>query len=237
MRPVLIVRHQDWVQSGHVADTLEREGIPYALCAIDQGHSVPADPEAYAGLVFVGGTMSVNDGYAWVDDEVALIRRALDRDVPVLGHCFGSQLCALALGAEVYAMSQKEIGWHRVQRSAGPAAAEWLGDGPDAFEVLIWHHDGFDLPPGTESLFSSGFCPDQAFATGDLVATVAHIEVTADLLRTWVDNYGYDMAPVSDTVQSPEQVLDRVEERVARMHEQVTNPLYQRWLRPVRERL
>lgn len=233
-KPVLIVRHEDWIQSGRIADALAREHIPFELCAIDQGASVPDDPDAYAGLVFVGGTMSVNDDYPWIDDEVELIQRAQARDIPVLGHCFGSQLCARALGAQVYPMRQKEIGWHRVRRSEH--AAQWLGPGPDEHEILVWHHDGFDLPPGTTPLYSSAFCPDQAFAAGNLVATVAHVEVTADLLRRWVDIYGYDMDPVSDTVQTPEQVLTDVEPRVARMHQEVTDPIYERWLEPVRAR-
>lgn len=237
MKPVLIVRHQDWIQSGHVAATLDREGIAHSLCAIDRSDTVPRDPDAYAGLVFLGGTMSVNDGYPWIDDEVNLIRRAIERDIPVLGHCFGSQLCALALDQPVQAMSQKEIGWHRVRRSNTPAAAEWLGDGPDECEILIWHHDGFELPRGADSLLSSDFCPDQAYAHGNLVATVAHVEVTPELLRHWIDQYGYDLDPVSDTVQTSAEILSNVEQRVATMQRQITNPLYERWLQPVRERL
>lgn len=237
MKPVLIVRHEDWLESGHIADVLDREGIPRTLCAIDQGHKVPEDADAYAGLVFVGGSMSVNDGYPWVDDEVELIRHAHERDIPVLGHCFGSQLCALALGAPVREMSQKEIGWHRVKRKATPAAREWLGNGPEEVEIFVWHHDAFDLPAGVEALFSTEFCPDQAFAQGNMVATVGHVEVTADMLRRWIDIYGYDLDPVSDTVQAPEQVLDHVEEKVDAMQRDITNPIYERWLQPVRERV
>jgi GMP synthase-like glutamine amidotransferase len=236
VKPVLIVRHEDWLEAGHIVDVLDAEGIAHELCAIDQGNKVPEDPDAWAGLVFVGGSMSVNDGYPWIDDEVELIRRAYDQDIPVLGHCFGSQLCARALGAPVREMSQKEIGWHRIRRKDTPAAREWLGNGPDEADIFIWHHDAFDLPPGAEALYSTNYCPDQAFAAGNLVATVAHTEITADLLRRWIDIFGYDLDPVSETVQSQEQVLDHVEEKVEAMQRDITNPIYERWLRPVRER-
>jgi GMP synthase-like glutamine amidotransferase len=236
MKPVLIVRHEDWIESGHLADTLTAEGLAYELCAIDQGDPVPADPEPYAGLAFLGGTMSVNDGYPWIDDEVALIQRAVAADLPVLGHCFGSQLCAKALGARVAPMSAKEIGWHRVTREASPAVEEWLGDGPDRAEVLAWHHDAFELPEGATPLYSSEFCPHQAFVKGNLAATVAHVEVTPELLERWVAIYGYDMDPLSATVQSPEAVLGDRFAKVEAMQAAVTNPLYRRWLQPVRTR-
>ena len=45
-----------------------------------------------AGLVFMGGAMSVNDDIAWVPEEIRLIRQALEQDVPILGHCLGGQL-------------------------------------------------------------------------------------------------------------------------------------------------
>jgi GMP synthase-like glutamine amidotransferase len=237
VKPVLIVRHEDWIESGHFAEALEANGIPYRLCAIDRGELVPTDPDAYAALAFMGGTMSVNDGYSWIDDEVALIHRAVQRDMPVLGHCFGSQLCAKALGARVYPMSAKEIGWHRMTREASPVVDEWLGpDSGDTFEVFAWHHDAFELPTDATPLYSSEFCPQQAFARGNLVATVAHNEVTPDLLARWVDIYGYDMDPVSTTVQTPDEVLRDRESRIAAMQKQVTDRLYRRWLEPVRER-
>ncbi len=237
MKPILIVRHEDWIESGHLAEAIEAEGLAWELCAIDRGDTVPSDPEPFAGLAFLGGTMSVNDGHSWIDDEVALIQRAADLDLPVLGHCFGSQLCARALGAEVAAMSSKEIGWHRMSRIDSSAADEWLGPrGNEQFEVLAWHHDAFELPAGVTPLYSSDFCPKQAFARGNLVATVAHVELTSELLDRWVQLYGYDMAPVSETVQSTAEVLRNREVRVRAMHEHVTDPIYRRWLRPVRER-
>lgn len=237
MKPVLIVRHEHWIEAGRIGETLDREGLPRQLCAIDRGDAVPTEPDDYAGLVFLGGTMSVNDGFSWIDAEVALIRRAIEREVPVLGHCLGSQLCALALDTAVHEMPAKEIGWHRIRRTPGAAAGEWLGSGPDECDILIWHHDAFDLPPGTESLYSSDYCPDQAFAIGSLVATAAHVEVTADLLRRWIDIYGHDLDPVSETVQPPEQILIDVGHRVAAMQRNVTDPIYRCWLRHVRERI
>ena len=39
------------------------------------------------------------DTYPWLTDEIAVIRRRLAADLPILGVCLGSQLIAAALGA------------------------------------------------------------------------------------------------------------------------------------------
>ncbi|WP_083239039.1 type 1 glutamine amidotransferase [Methyloceanibacter superfactus] len=181
-------------------------------------------------MVFLGGTMSVNDPLPWIEDELSLIRQGQARGMPMLGHCLGSQLISKALGGTVAPMPAKEIGWHTVTRSERSGADAWLGDVPDQFDILIWHHDAFTLPPGADPLYSSPFCPDQAFVLGNTLATVAHIEVTAPLLREWLSIYGHDIAPVSASVQDIEQIRHRLDERVQEMHDTLTDRLYDRWL-------
>jgi hypothetical protein len=101
---------------------------------------------------------------------------------------------------------------------------------PLEFEILIWHHDAFTLPPGATPLYSSKYCPDQAFVLGNTLATVAHIEVTAPLLQKWLDIYGYDIAPISDSVQPIEDIRHSLDARVQHMHATLTDRLYERWL-------
>lgn len=235
MKPIHIIRHEDWIKAGHLTDTLDKRGIPHTLTAIDQKDPVPQSVDSMSGLALLGCTYSVNDGYTWADEEVTLIRRALDADIPVLGHCFGSQLISKALGGDVYTMSAKEIGWHPVNRIRSPEADKWLRDAPDQFEILIWHHDAFTIPAGATPLYQSSFCPDQAFVYGDNVATVAHLEVTVKLLEDWLEIYGYDLQPVSETVQSPETVRSNIDQRVRQMHG-ITDRLYDKWLAGVLKR-
>jgi GMP synthase-like glutamine amidotransferase len=230
MKPIRIFRHQDWVGAGRVIETLTRLGLPFEIISVHNGDPVPPRVDDVSALVFLGGTMSVNDPLPWIDDELAVIREAQAREVPMLGHCLGSQLVAKAMGGTVAPMPAKEIGWHTVTRSKSPVADTWLGEAPDRFDILIWHHDAFTLPPGAVPLYSSEFCPDQAFVLGNTLATVAHIEVTAPLLRDWLKIYGSDIEPLSPSVLGKEQILDRLDERVETMHATVTDRLYDRWL-------
>ena len=61
MLPVAIFRHSPTEGPGYFAIFLEQHGIPWQLIAIDAGEAVPASPEAFSGLCFMGGPMSVND--------------------------------------------------------------------------------------------------------------------------------------------------------------------------------
>ena len=71
----------------------------------------PPDGDFDALMIF-GGSMHVdqNDGHPWLSPEKEFIRGALERGVPTLGVCLGSQLLAEVAGAEPYRMPEPEIG-------------------------------------------------------------------------------------------------------------------------------
>ena len=57
--------------------------------------------------------MSVNDNLPGIQDELALIDRALREQTPLLGICLGSQMIAKALGTR-FIEFRTEIGWEPV---------------------------------------------------------------------------------------------------------------------------
>ena len=99
-------------------------------CALDEGAPVPVDPRAFAGIALMGGPMSVNDALPWNAPLSALLRAAVDSEVPVIGHCLGGQLLAQALGAPVTRAPVAEIGWLDVDVCDRSAQREWFGGGP-----------------------------------------------------------------------------------------------------------
>ena len=234
MKPIRIFRHENWINPGRIAEYLDGRNIPWELVRVDQGDPIEQRVDDVSGFVFLGGTMSVNDGHPWLAEELALIRQAAARDLPMLGHCMGSQLIAKALGGKVAPMPAKEIGWYEVLKCDNPIAQDWLGAVPERFEILIWHHDAFSLPPGAAPLYSSEHCPEQAYALGNTVATVAHAEVTAHMLEEWLRIYGYDLDGSAPSVQPIEQFRERLVERCYAMHSIFTDRLYDAWLARVR---
>jgi GMP synthase-like glutamine amidotransferase len=237
MKPIRIFRHEDWIQPGRLTEYLASREVPWNLVCIDRGEQIPQRVDDVSGLVFLGGTMSVNDEHCWLAEEMRLIRMASALKVPMLGHCLGSQLIAKALGGTVTPMPNKEIGWHEVRKLNNPQAREWLRDVPERFQIFIWHHEAFSLPPGAEPLYSSDYCPEQAFVVGNTMATIAHAEITAEMLEAWLDIYGYDIESSSPSVQPIEQIRTDHVERCSTMHRRFTDRLYDVWMTRVMARM
>lgn len=95
---------------GYLEAYLDQRHIPYEMVYISREESVPPGLQEFSGLIFLGSSHSVNAGHAWIEDEIDLIRRAAQADVPVLGICFGGQLISKALGGG-HQTSSRYAGW------------------------------------------------------------------------------------------------------------------------------
>jgi GMP synthase-like glutamine amidotransferase len=232
MRPLTIFRHIACEGPGYLAEVLERQAIPYRIIKVDQNEPVPGTLEDSAGLVFMGGPMSVNDPLPWIEQEMALIRMAQDRGLPVLGHCLGGQLISRALGGTISANPVKEIGWYPVRNAGTPAAADWLRDLPGEPTLFHWHGETFSIPEGAALLLENDHCAQQAFAMGNTLALQCHVEMTAPMVSEWAALYKDELQPVTATVQSEEQMTAGLPARI-RAAQQVADRLYQRWLAAV----
>ena len=120
MKPVLVFRYARTEGPGHFATFLAENGIAWKLVALDEGDPVPESSRPFAGLGFMGGPMSANDELPWTQPVLALMRDAVERGVPVIGHCLGGQMLARAMGARVRRHDRKEIGWVRLTAEPTP---------------------------------------------------------------------------------------------------------------------
>ncbi len=229
MKPVAIFRQSPTEGPGYFAAYLEAERIPWRVVRVDQGEPVPTDPRAFSGLVFMGGPMSVNDDLAWIPAELALIRRAVDAEVPCLGHCLGGQLMSKALGGEVTRNPVKEIGWGTVQVLDDPVARHWFGELRE-FLSFHWHGETFTLPRGAARILASPFCANQAFALGKHLGMQCHVEMTTDMIRSWYADSGEEVRRhAGASVQTAEQAEALIEDRVRDLN-RVAARLYDRWV-------
>ncbi len=233
MKPVAIFRHVPTEGPAYFATVLERRKIPYGLVKIDAGDPVPADASAYAGLCFMGGPMSVNDDLPWIAQELALIRDAVARGVPVLGHCLGGQLMAKALGAPVTRNPVREIGWGEVRVLDHPEARRWLGADLREFLSFHWHGETFAIPEGATRLLESPWCANQAYVLdGRHVGMQCHVEMTPELIRAWCRDWGREVEALAarvPSVQTPAGMEEGIEEKVRALHA-VADRIYDRWI-------
>ena len=229
MRPLTIFRHIGCEGPGYLAQVLDRQSIPWRLVRIDRDEAVPAELTDTSGLVFMGGPMSVNDPLPWIGQELALIRAAHAAGLPVLGHCLGGQLISKALGGVISANPVREIGWHPVRHSSNPLAHDWLAGIPDPTLLFHWHGETFSLPDNAALLLENDNCAHQAFAIGNTLALQCHVEMTAPMVREWVELYQSELDDPTPGVQSQELMTEKLEARIAGA-QQTADVLYRRWL-------
>lgn len=173
----LVLQHEKDAPGGHVTTWLEARGADQDVCFISSdGRGV--NPRDYDLVVSLGSVASAyDDTLPWVAREADLLRDAAERDVPVLGICFGSQILARALGGRATPSEHPEVGWVPV-RSDDP---ELVAEGP----WFQWHHDKFS-PPAEARLLAENSAGPQAFVLGRSLGVQFHPEVTIPIVDDWV---------------------------------------------------
>jgi len=231
MKTIRIFRHIDCEGPAHLQTLLEQRAIPFELVRIDEGEAVQSDLASAAGLIFMGGSMSVNDDLLWIRQELDLIQRAVEENIPVMGVCLGSQLIARALGAKVYPGKHHcmELGWSPIKCVEKNA---WTKGLPDQFDVFHWHGETFDLPDSAIRLFANDLYANQGFAVGPHLGLQFHVEMDAASVREWLGRYTDDIARRCVREHDAAAMLDNLENRIAAL-QQYAKSLFDNWLKSV----
>ncbi|HEX3061313.1 MAG TPA: type 1 glutamine amidotransferase [Usitatibacter sp.] len=235
-RPVAVFRYSDTEGPGHFATFLQAQGLPWELVKLDEGASVPASSEPYAGLGFMGGPMSANDELAWTQPVLALMRDAIGRGVPMIGHCLGGQMMSRAAGGKVSANPVKEIGWNRVRVEDTPLARRWFGSDVREFVTFQWHGETFTIPPGAERILSGEHCPNQAYVLdGRHLGLQCHVEMTPEMIASWLESGGGELRAnlASPAVQPAERIVAETPARLPVLSS-TAERLYRRWIEGLR---
>ena len=232
MKPVAVFRFSRTEGPGHFATFLDAAALPWQLVRLDEGDPVPASSADFAGLGFMGGPMSANDDLPWTRPVLALMRDAMQREVPVIGHCLGGQLLSRSLGGTVSRNPVKEIGWHRVHVEPTPLARDWFGEDLADFHTFQWHGETFTIPECAERILTGPHCPNQAYvAAGRHLGLQCHVEMTPEMIASWCE-LGWEEIEenlASPAVQSVERIRSEMPERLGALGE-TAERLYRRWI-------
>ncbi|GHU06575.1 GMP synthase [Betaproteobacteria bacterium] len=235
MKSIAIFRHTRTEDPGYFATFLDQHSIPWRLIKIDEGEPIPDSVTPFSGICLMGGVVSVNDPLPWIEQSLRLIREAIAKDVPVIGHCLGAQLMSKALGGQVTKNPVKEIGWGTVRIDPGEGAKRWFASAIDDSElttVFQWHGETFSIPPGATRLLTSPFCANQMFALGPHLGMQCHVEMTEAMIRTWSkgwENETRGANPLPDSVQTPDEILRQTPDRLPALR-QLADQLYSVWI-------
>ena len=213
MGKLVVIKHSSG-SVGRLAERLDHFGVEWNEINIVEGDLLPP-VEEIGVLVMMGGSMGAyeTEGNPYLVEEIALARDLVEKEVPVLGICLGSQLLAAALGGRAYLADRPEVGAVSVELTeAGyrhPVVSNIAGR-----RVFAMHQDTFDPPPGSDLLACSDRFP-QAFSRGSALAIQFHPETHNAEANEWA-NGAREM--VERAGSSPEEFaagLEEAEEELA----------------------
>jgi GMP synthase (glutamine-hydrolysing) len=197
---------------GTLEDLMRSEG--YDISKIQaRKDPIPKSAKEFLAIIILGGPMSVYDGIKYLNEEKGLIRDAIQRKIPTLGICLGSQLIAEAIGGSVHKGIKKEIGWHKVTLTEKGLNSLFKGLNKTHFKVFQWHGDTYTLPPKTEILAYSNLYP-QAFRFGTAYGLQFHLEVTTDMIRSWLREYEKE---ITEGRLRAEEILPRNDDDIQKL--------------------
>ncbi|MFM6831002.1 MAG: glutamine amidotransferase-related protein, partial [Novosphingobium sp.] len=166
MKRALIIRHVPHEGVAAYRAPIEAAGYDVDRVDVADARFAALDLREPDLLIMMGGPMAVyeQEQHPWIACQLRRLKTRLETDRPTLGVCFGAQMIAAALGAQVYAGPVKEVGFHPV-RLHGPALESPLRHLTDV-PILHWHGDTFTRPDNVEILASSHVYDHQAFRRG-----------------------------------------------------------------------
>ncbi len=190
----LAISHQRDAGPGVFAEAAAAAGADLDHWPIDESAEPPADPARYDAVLTFGGAMHADqeDRHGWMRPEKELLARLLERGIPLLGVCLGSQLLAEAAGGGVRRAAEPEIGWHPIDVTAEGEGDPVLGPLAPRFEAFQWHSYESVLPADAVALATSPVCVQAYRAAERAWGIQFHAEVSRDDAVHWIDDYRAD---------------------------------------------
>ena len=153
-----------------------------------QALNLPADARTCDGWITTGSRASVYDDAGWIRRAETFVGKVADSDRPFVGICFGHQLLARTLGAEV---KRAPGGWSvGVLPMSIVRREDWMTPTLSTVRLQYMHADQVMEPPDGATLLSeSPHCPVAMFQSGPrLLGIEAHPEFPAAYARALIED-------------------------------------------------
>lgn len=152
----------------------------------------PANLDPYDGIFISGSPHGAYEDILFIHREHELIQDAAQRDIPMLGICFGSQILASALCGrdQVFRRDFCEIGYKDLPvtgAAKGDAVAGGLGE---SVHMFVWHNDEVRGDHRDMTILAkSDLCPNQIWRWRDTPTwgIQGHPEITRAQASIWFE--------------------------------------------------
>jgi GMP synthase (glutamine-hydrolysing) len=192
MQPLLFAKAEAEETFGIAPTAVTDAGAHFRVWDAVHGEPAPSLEEV-GGVVVFGSTNNIDeaDDHPFIGRLRAVTLDALDRGTPYLGICFGAQVLAWSLGADVRRSPVREVGYVPLRPLPAAEDDQLLSHYADGDLVFQWHMDTFDLPAGAEPLATGDQVSSQAFRIGDRTwATQFHFEIDRPEIELWIEEMG-----------------------------------------------
>ncbi len=194
MTDILVLQNSKYEGLSGLGRLLEEDGFGTKM-VFAKKENIPK--QDYSAVIILGAPESANDDLTYLKNEMTLIREYVEKDIPLLGICLGSQLIAKAFGARVYQGTKKEIGiYHDIEFDNRSKSGLFSGIKSPA-TVFHWHGDTFDLPQNALRLAHSKDYQNQALQIGSAVGVQFHLEVDEETIRLWLEKSEDELSHIS----------------------------------------
>ena len=194
MKKTLVIRHIHFEDLGILEPELIKAGLHIQYAEAPLTDFTNLDPTQYDLIIVLGAPIGAfdNELYPFLIQELEFIKKIIELEKPLLGICLGGQLIARLLGAKVYPMKHKEIGFSALSINKNIPNNPLLS--LENVPVLHWHGDQFDIPSECHSLASSDLCPNQAFAyKKHVLALQFHMEADPSKIEQWLVGHSNEL--------------------------------------------
>jgi GMP synthase (glutamine-hydrolysing) len=195
---ILIIQHAEPEGPGIIGDFFDatdwhtetvRLYKPHNPCPTQEiKEGIPKDLSGVEAIILMGGPINVYEEkrYPFLNYEDLFLKKALQKEVPILGICLGAQLLAKACGARVKKAHKKEIGWYNIFLTDVGRKDPLFKGMDDEMDVFQWHEDTFGIPQHADLIATSASCKNQAFRwTKSAYGLQFHFEVTPKMVELW----------------------------------------------------
>ncbi len=216
MSDVLLLQNTRIEGPGYLGDLLQNDG--FEITSVNAKHEQL--PEKYFSLVVIlGAPESANDDLPYLHAEQQLIKSYVEKNIPVLGICLGSQLIAKTFGAKVYSGPKKEIGFYNDLKIHNDTP--FFSGFKNPFTVFHWHGDTFDLPENAVRLASSEHYLNQAFQYKSAIGLQFHLEVNEAMVNFWLDKTEEKLQKIPNI--DPQKIRSDIDENISTVKSNMKN--------------